>query len=96
MRLNEEMIERLSSIVEVSSGNLHHVFRSIVLLKEGLAAILLLVLVHIVDLLDASLLDDLGAAEAGIVCGIEAAPDCLVDPHLDDGRLLGMQAQTLV
>ena len=90
------MILYLLSVVEIVGCDLDHVLGLEVDLDEGLAAVLLLVLVHVVDLLNARLLYDLRAAETRVVGGVQPAAFGLADADLDDGGLLGVQAEALV
>ena len=90
------MMMKNISEVEVAYWYFDYIFGGEVLLDERFAGVLLLILVHVVDLADAGLLDDLGAGKTGEVGRVQAATHCLPDPHLNQSRLLSVQAQALV
>lgn len=84
------------SVVKVIRCDLDHIFRFEVYTDEGFPTIFLLILIHVVDLLDASLFDDLRAAETGVVGRVEPTAFGLADADLNYGGLFGMQAEALV
>jgi len=84
------------SVIEVIRRDSDHILRPEIDADEGFTTVLFLILIHIVNFLDSRLLDDLSATETGIVGGIQPASLGLSYSHLNDGRLLGVETETLV
>ena len=63
---------------------MHDILRGIILLNESLPTVNFVVFINIVDLLNATLLDDFGAAKAGVVSRVESTTYRFVDAHLND------------
>ena len=78
------------SIIEIINWYFDYVFRCEVLVYEGLAGILFLILVHVVYFADPCLLDDLCTRKARKVGRVEPATLSLADSYLYQRRFLSM------
>ncbi len=83
MKLLNDSIIFFKSVIKVVCCYLNHVLGEEIVLNERFAAVLFLVLVHVVDLLYSCLLYHLCAAKTWIVCCVKTAPFCLTNTHLD-------------